>query len=42
MVKVKMDLRDMSCEDVNWIELAKNRVLWWALMTTVFTSLQVP
>jgi hypothetical protein len=27
-----MDLRETVCEDERWIELAEDRVQWWALL----------
>jgi hypothetical protein len=27
-----MNLTDIGCEDVDWIYLAQNRVLWWDLV----------
>jgi hypothetical protein len=32
---VKMDLREVGCEDGKWIELALDRVRWWALVLSV-------
>ena len=32
---IKMDLQEVGCEGVDWIELAKNRDRWWALMNAV-------
>jgi hypothetical protein len=30
-----MDLREISCEDVRWMELAEDRVQWQALVLAV-------
>jgi hypothetical protein len=27
---IKMDLKELVCADVNWIQLAADRVQWWA------------
>jgi hypothetical protein len=35
---IKMDVKN---EDVNWIQLAKDRNKWWALVTTVM-NIQIP
>ena len=35
----KMDLREIGCEDVRWIELAQNRVQWQALAFVVLNLL---
>jgi hypothetical protein len=32
---IRMDLRETSCEDVNWIHLAQERDHWRALVNTV-------
>jgi hypothetical protein len=29
---IKMDLREIGCEDERWIELAENHAQWWALV----------
>jgi hypothetical protein len=37
----KMDLKEVGCEGLDWIELAQNRVRWWAVVNAVM-NLQVP
>jgi hypothetical protein len=32
---IRMDLRELGCEDVDWIHLAQDRDQWWALVNTV-------
>jgi hypothetical protein len=32
---IKMDLRDIGIDGVNWIQLALDRVQWWAFMNMV-------
>jgi hypothetical protein len=36
-----MDLREVGCEEVDWMHLAQDRGHWWVLMNTVM-SLWVP
>ena len=31
----KMDLMEIGCEDGRWMELAEDRVQWWALVLAV-------
>jgi hypothetical protein len=38
---IKMDLREIGINGVNWIQLAKNRVQWWAFVSKVI-NLWVP
>jgi hypothetical protein len=38
---IKMHLKEIGCEGVNWIHLAQNRVQWRALVNTA-TKLRVP
>jgi hypothetical protein len=38
---IKMDLSEIGSDDVDWIDLAHDRVQWTALVNTVM-SLQVP
>jgi hypothetical protein len=32
---IKMDLKKMRCESVDWIHLAHDRDQWWALLNTI-------
>jgi hypothetical protein len=32
---IKMDLQEVGCGSMDWIELAQNRDRWWALVTEV-------
>jgi hypothetical protein len=41
VVKIKMDLREIEWDDVDWIELAQDSDHWRALVNTVM-SLRVP
>jgi hypothetical protein len=36
-----MDLMEIDCDDGRWMELAQDRVQWWALVLTVL-NLCVP
>jgi hypothetical protein len=38
---IKMDLGEMAIDGANWIQLAQDRVQWWAFMNTVM-NLRVP
>jgi hypothetical protein len=38
---IKMDLREIGIDGANWIQLAQDRVQWWAFMCTVM-NLRVP
>jgi hypothetical protein len=38
---IKMDLREIGIDGANWIELAQDRVQWWACVNTVI-NLWVP
>jgi hypothetical protein len=38
---IKLDLREIGIDGVNWIQLAQNRVQWWAFVNTVM-DLRVP
>jgi len=38
---IKLDLQEMGCGSMDWIELAQNRDRWWALANAV-TNLRVP
>ena len=36
-----MDLREIDCEDGRWMELAQDRVQWWALVLAVLPDLVI-
>jgi hypothetical protein len=38
---IKMYLREIGINGVNWIQLAQDRVQWWAFVNTLM-NLQVP
>jgi hypothetical protein len=38
---IKMDLREIRIDRTNWIQLAQDRVQWWAFVNTVM-NLWVP
>jgi hypothetical protein len=38
---IKMDLGEIGISGVNWIQLAQDRVWWWAFVSTVM-NLWVP
>jgi hypothetical protein len=38
---IKVDLRETGIDGTNWIQLAQDRVQWWAFVNTVM-NLQVP
>jgi len=38
---IKMDLQEVGCEGMDWINVAQNRDRWWALVNAVM-KLQVP
>jgi hypothetical protein len=38
---IRIDLREIGLEGVDWIHLSKNRDHWWALLNTLM-DLQVP
>jgi len=33
----KMYLQEVGCEDMDWIDLVKDRCIWWALVNAVMT-----
>jgi hypothetical protein len=41
MGHIKMDVREIGWEGLDWIHLAQERDWWWALVNMV-TNLQVP
>jgi hypothetical protein len=38
---IKMDLREIGWDDMDWTDLAQDRGQWWTLVNTVM-NLQVP
>jgi hypothetical protein len=32
---IKLDLKEIGIDGANWIQLAQNRVQWWAFVNTV-------
>jgi hypothetical protein len=38
---IKMDLREIGIDGMNWIQLAQDRVQWWAFVKMVM-NLRVP
>jgi len=38
---IKMNLQEMGCEDMDWIDVAQDRDRWWAFVNAVM-NLQVP
>jgi hypothetical protein len=38
---IKMDLREIVFGDMDWIHLAQDRDMWWALVNTIM-NLRVP
>jgi hypothetical protein len=36
---IKMDLQEVGCESIDWIELAQDGDRWWALLNAVMNSL---
>jgi hypothetical protein len=37
-----MNLRDIDCEEVMWMELAESHVRWWALAVMPSTTVFIP
>jgi hypothetical protein len=37
---IKMDLQEVGCEGLDWIDLAQDRDRWWAFVTVVM-NLQI-
>jgi len=40
-VNIKLDLKEVGCRGVDWIELAQDRDMWWVLVNVVM-NVQVP
>jgi hypothetical protein len=38
---IKMDLREIGIDGANWIQVAQDRIQWWAFVNTVI-NLRVP
>jgi hypothetical protein len=38
---IKMDLREIGIDGANWVQLAQDRVQWWAFVNTIM-KLRVP
>jgi hypothetical protein len=38
---IKMDLQEVGCEGMNWIDVTQDRDRWWAVVTAVM-NLRVP
>jgi hypothetical protein len=36
---IKMDLREIEWDGMDWIDLVQDRDLWWALVNTVMNLL---
>ena len=36
---IKMDLQEMECRDMDWIDVAQDRDRWWALVNAVMNLL---
>jgi hypothetical protein len=36
---MKVDVREMECEDVDWIQLTQDRIQWHARMNTAMNLL---
>ena len=38
---IKMDIQEVECEVVDWIDLAQDKDMWWALVNAVM-NFRVP
>ena len=38
---IKMDIQEVGCEVVDWIDLAQDKDMWWALVNAVM-NFRVP
>jgi hypothetical protein len=36
---IKLDLKEIGCDDMDWFHLAEYRFQWWALVNTVICLL---
>ena len=35
IIRIKMDLQEVRCEDMDWIDLARDGDSWWAVVSAV-------